>query len=221
MRSLENDARIAGARVETLSGNLDQVKKQASALGVDDVQLRALEREAKSRRDLLESYLSRYRDLSARESPDAVPADARVLSRAIPSPTPYFPKRLPIILIVTFATMMCAVTLVSLIELLSGNPMRDAGAMAPALPTELPAAAPTAWIGAPSAAPNQERELAALAEHVRNRGRGILVVTSADGGDRAPSVAIALARELGRGARVLFLDCTVGAAPAVGCRNGS
>jgi succinoglycan biosynthesis transport protein ExoP len=216
VRSLENDARIAGARVETLSGNLDQVKKQASVLGVEDVQMRALEREAKSRRDLLESYLSRYRDLSAREGPDAVPADARVLSRAIPSPTPYFPKRLPIILIVTFATMMCAVTLVSLIELLSGNPMRDAGAMVPALPTELPAAAPKAWIGAPNAAPNQERELAALAEHVRNRGRGILVVTSADGGDRAPSVAIALARELGRGARVLFLDCTVGAAPAAG-----
>jgi Mrp family chromosome partitioning ATPase len=53
-----------------------------------------------------------------------------------------------------------------------------------------------------------------LAEHVRNRGRGIQVVTSADGGDRAPSVAIALARELGRGARVLFLDCTIGATPS-------
>jgi uncharacterized protein involved in exopolysaccharide biosynthesis/Mrp family chromosome partitioning ATPase len=206
----------AEAHVETLSADLDQVKKQASALGVEDVQLRALEREAKSRRDLLESYLSRYRDLSAREGPDAVPADARVLSRAIPSPTPYFPKRLPIILIVTFATLMCAVTLISLVELLSGNPMRHAGAMAPALPTELQAAAPKAWIGAPNAAPNQERELAALAEHVRNRGRGIQVVTSADGGDRAPSVAIALARELGRGARVLFLDCSVGAAPSAG-----
>jgi succinoglycan biosynthesis transport protein ExoP len=216
VRSLENDARIAGARVETLSANLDQVKTQASALGVEDVQLRALEREAKSRRDLLESYLSRYRDLSARESPDAVPADARVLSRAIPSPTAYFPKRLPIILIVAFATMMCAVTLISLVELLSGNPVRGPGAMAPALPTELPAAAPKAWIGAPNAAPNQERELAALAEHVRNRGRGIQVVTSADSGDRAPTVAISLARELGRGARVLFLDCTVGTAPAGG-----
>jgi uncharacterized protein involved in exopolysaccharide biosynthesis/Mrp family chromosome partitioning ATPase len=213
VRSLENDARIAGARVETLSANLDQIKKQASALGVEDVQLRALEREAKSRRDLLESYLSRYRDLSARESPDAVPADARVLSRAIPSPTPYFPKRLPIILIVAFATMMCAVTLICLMELLSGNSMRDQRPAAPALPTELPAAGPKAWIGAPNATPNQERELAALVEHVRNQGRGILVVTSANGGDRAPSVAIALARELGNGARVLFLDCTVGAAP--------
>src|SRR5690606_9209562 len=65
-RSFENDAKMIGARVETLGANLEQVKKQASALGADDVQLRALEREAKAQRDLLESYLARYRDVTAR-----------------------------------------------------------------------------------------------------------------------------------------------------------
>src|SRR6185312_14579697 len=53
-RSLDNDARIAGGRVEALSASLDQVKKQASSANGQDVQLRALEREAKAQRDLLE-----------------------------------------------------------------------------------------------------------------------------------------------------------------------
>ena len=53
-RSLENDARIASGRVEGLSNSLDQLKKQASSSNGQDVQLRALEREAKAQRDLLE-----------------------------------------------------------------------------------------------------------------------------------------------------------------------
>src|SRR4030088_2834670 len=44
-RSLDNDARIAGARVDGLSASLDQLKKQATSSNGQDVQLRALERE--------------------------------------------------------------------------------------------------------------------------------------------------------------------------------
>ena len=58
-RSLDNDARIARGRVEGLSANLDQLKKQASSANGQDVQLRALEREAKAQRDLLESLIWR------------------------------------------------------------------------------------------------------------------------------------------------------------------
>ena len=56
-RSFDSDARIAGGRVEGLSASLEQVKKQAGSTNTQDVQLRALEREAKAQRDLLESYL--------------------------------------------------------------------------------------------------------------------------------------------------------------------
>ena len=52
-RSLENDARIAGGRLEGLVASLDQLKKQASSTNGQDVQLRAFEREAKAQRDLL------------------------------------------------------------------------------------------------------------------------------------------------------------------------
>ena len=69
-RSLDNDARIAGGRVESLSTSLDQMKKLATSTNGQDVQLRALEREAKAQRDLLESYLAKYREATTRENID-------------------------------------------------------------------------------------------------------------------------------------------------------
>jgi uncharacterized protein involved in exopolysaccharide biosynthesis/Mrp family chromosome partitioning ATPase len=224
VRSLENDARMAGARVETLTANLDQLKKQASALGSEDVQLRALEREAKSQRDLLESYLGRYRDVTARESPDAVPADARILSQAVPPSTPYFPKKLPIVLIATLAAFICAATLIAVSELLKdGNSRRVSMPARDVLPEPVAVQAPPAWIG-PAEPPqpakpdpkekSRERRLAALAQHVSGLGKGITVVTGADEGKLASEIAIGLAREIAQeGPRVLLLDVDVARTP--------
>jgi len=77
-RSFENDARIAGARVESLQSSLDQLKVQAVSTNGQDVELRALEREAKAQRDLLESYLAKYREANTRENIEAGPADGRI-----------------------------------------------------------------------------------------------------------------------------------------------
>ncbi len=105
-RSLENDAKLAGSRVDTLTASLDQLKKQAATTNSEDVQLRALEREAKSQRDLLESYLAKYREATSRDTPNSSPANARVISRATVSNLPAYPKKLPTILIASFATMV-------------------------------------------------------------------------------------------------------------------
>src|SRR5438477_978146 len=105
-RSLENDARIASGRVEGLISSLDQLKKQASSTNGQDVQLRALDREAKAQRDLLESYLAKYREANTRENIDTGPTDGRIISRAIVSNTPAYPKKLPIVLIATLATLL-------------------------------------------------------------------------------------------------------------------
>ncbi len=102
--SLENDARIAAARIEATNENLDRMKQQIGSASAQDVRLRALEREAKAQRDLLESYLARYREAVARDNIDASPAEARVISRATVSNVPAFPKKLPILLIATLAT---------------------------------------------------------------------------------------------------------------------
>ena len=82
-RSLENDAKLASARVDAQMAVLDQFKNQAANTNGQDVQLRALEREAKSQRDLLESYLAKYREASARDTIASAPPDARIISRAI------------------------------------------------------------------------------------------------------------------------------------------
>ena len=123
-RSLENDARIAGSRVESLSASLDQLKRAASSTNGEDVQLRALEREAKAQRDLLESYLAKFRETTSRDSLGAVPSDARIISKAAVSNTPYFPKKLPIVLIATLATLFISAGFITTGELLGGNVYR-------------------------------------------------------------------------------------------------
>jgi succinoglycan biosynthesis transport protein ExoP len=117
-RSLENDARIASGRVDSLNATLDQLKKQATSTNGQDVQLRALEREAKAQRDLLESYLAKYREATTRENIDAAPADGRIISRASVSNTPAYPKKLPIVLIATLATLMLSAGTIATGELL-------------------------------------------------------------------------------------------------------
>ena len=117
-RSLENDARIASGRVDGLSASLEQLKKQATSTNGNDVQLRALEREAKAQRDLLESYLAKYREANTRENIDAAPADGRIISRASVSNAPAYPKKLPIVLIATLATLMLSAGAIATGELL-------------------------------------------------------------------------------------------------------
>jgi len=129
-RSLENDARIAGSRVESLQNSLDQLKQLATSTNGQDVELRALEREAKAQRDLLESYLAKYREATARDSL-AAPADARIISRAVVSNTPYFPKKLPIVLVATLAALFISAGFITTGELLAGNVYRNGAPIEP------------------------------------------------------------------------------------------
>ena len=151
-RSLENDARIAGGRLESLTASLDQLKKQASSTNGQDVQLRALEREAKAQRDLLESYLAKYREANTRETIEAAPSDGRIISRGIVSNTPAYPKKLPIVLIATLATLLLSAGLVVTGELLRMTAPRAMAALGAAMPVAAPAAAPEI-VAAPKAAP--------------------------------------------------------------------
>ncbi len=88
----DEDARTAQAREETLLAELQALQGEAADAEFQDVELRALEREAKAQRDLLETLLGRYRETSARQNPAAQPADARVISAASAPLEPAFPK---------------------------------------------------------------------------------------------------------------------------------
>jgi Mrp family chromosome partitioning ATPase len=121
VRALESNAKIAGARLETLSAGLAQLKQQAASSNDQDVELRALEREAKAQRDLLESYLAKYREASARDSLEAAPAEARIISRAVVTNTPSYPKKLPVVLLIGLGTLLLTAGWVATAELLAGS----------------------------------------------------------------------------------------------------
>ena len=156
-RSLESDARLALGRVDGLRDSLEQLKKQASSTNGQDVQLRALEREAKAQRELLKSYLAKYREASARENIEMTPTDGRVISRATVSNTPAYPKRLPIVLIATLATLLLTSGAIATGELLRMTAPRRPGAVSPEvireIAPEIVLASPPEPVRAPSIAP--------------------------------------------------------------------
>ena len=211
-RSLENDARIAGSRVEALSLNLDQLKTQAANTNEQDIQLRALEREAKAQRDLLESYLAKYRETSARESLGAIPSDVRIISRAVVSNTPFFPKKLPTVLIAALATLFVMVGFVISTALMAANAHPIPAASEPADADERAEPrlleAPLEHAPAPGEAVSSLHAIADLAAAIGGAGeagRRIAVVGVARKVGTTPT-ALALARALGRQGRVVLVD---------------
>jgi succinoglycan biosynthesis transport protein ExoP len=228
-RSLDSDARLAAGRVEGLTRSLEQMKKLASSSNGQDVQLRALEREAKSQRDLLESYLAKYREANTRETIDAAPSEGRIISRAIVSNTPAYPKKLPVVLIATLATLMLSAGVIVTGELLRITAPRAAAvvlAATPALrtPKSKPAAPPDVTAVEPVAVANPAMpqpattldEIEQLAKDLRAAGdaaRKIVVLGTAPG-EIITLTALTLARLMVRDARVAVVDLT-GLAPTI------
>ena len=114
------------AQIEVLRPKLAEAEAaveqfKASGSSGAEIKLRALEGEAKAERDLLESYLARYRDASARHAMGAVPAQAAIVSRAHVSMLPSFPQRGPISLLVAVATVLLSLAYL-LPRALTGSP---------------------------------------------------------------------------------------------------
>jgi succinoglycan biosynthesis transport protein ExoP len=230
-RSLDNDARIASGRVDGLSANLDLLKKQASSANGQDVQLRALDREAKAQRDLLESYLAKYREATTRENIEAAPADGRIISRASVSNSPAYPKKLPIVLIATLATLMLSTGLIVTGELLRmtipraavalgsvslrtvslgslSMPMREPAAKVLAAPAE---PGPAVESVAAPLAPEIESELSEveqLAEKLLAAGSAARKVTilGTASNESITLTALTIARAIADSARVIVVD---------------
>src|SRR5438477_805039 len=212
-RSLDNDARIAGGRVESLSGSLDQLKKLASSSNGQDVQLRALEREAKAQRDLLESYLAKYREANTRENIDTAPADGRIISRAIVSNTPAYPKKLPIVLIATLATLLLSGGAILTGELLRLTAPRAAAALIS--PSASIHASPAIVSGDSEPVAGEAPEIATeldeierLAEAWRGADEGARKVTvlGTASTEAITLTTLTLARLMAREARVVVVD---------------
>ena len=121
VHGLENQAEVANARETSLRSSLNEVQSQTSGQSDAEIKLRVLEREAKANGDLLESYLARFRDASARHDMAAVSANATIVSRAHISSKPSFPKRGPISALAASATALLALAFVLSRELIGGT----------------------------------------------------------------------------------------------------
>jgi polysaccharide biosynthesis transport protein len=228
-RSLENDARVASAKVDASSANLDMVKKQAATTSEQDVQLRALDREAKAQRDLLESYLAKYRETTARETIGTAPADAKIISAAIASNTPYFPKKVPIVSVATLITFILCCGLVATGELLrasSGTSVIAAAARpepgvdlatrtraAVTRPVQLEPVAIPALEPPPvppdAAAPHSVDDIAQRLRTNAPLGRGVAVAGATPSTVTTPG-SLALARALAADAKVVLVSLVPG-----------
>lgn len=126
LKALSSEASAAQLREKQLLADLNTLKAESARAGEEEVELRALEREANAQRSLLESYLARYREASSRRDGNYLPADARIFSRATVPSEPYYPKPLPIAGAAFVGSLLVMAIITLLQELFSGRAMRPA-----------------------------------------------------------------------------------------------
>jgi succinoglycan biosynthesis transport protein ExoP len=218
-RAFENDAKLATARLDMQMASLDQLKNQAASTNEQDVQLRALERDAKSQRDLLESYLAKYREATSRDTINSTPADARVISRATVSNIPTYPKKLPTVLIATFATLLLCCGLAMTKEILAAPggfvPLRrdQAGIVADGSSPRVAAFVDGTHRNEPHfAGAIPVSTIADVAYSLRHAGAaaGRIAVLGATQGTNTSQIAIKLARALAQDSRVVLVGLASG-----------
>jgi polysaccharide biosynthesis transport protein len=207
-RSFENDARIAAARVDALTTSFDQLKNQAAGTNERDVQLQALIRDAKTQRDLLESYLAKYREATARDTLNSAPADARVISRASVSNIPAYPKKLPSVLIATVATLMLSCGFVLTKELLNAPGQRVIPVVLPRVEPRVaapePVVEPAPAAKAPPPAAERIAAVSEVAQSLQRPGGARIAVLGVLPGAKTGETAIKLARSLAGDGHVLL-----------------
>ncbi|MBB3526177.1 MULTISPECIES: GumC family protein [Rhizobium] len=128
LTSIENESKVADLRASELERQSDTVQANSARAGEDEVGLNALEREATAQRQLLETYLVRYREAASRADSNSSPADARIVSKAIEPVDPYFPKVVPIVVVAAVATLILSAIVTMLAELFSGRALRPVDA---------------------------------------------------------------------------------------------
>ena len=91
IQELENNVRIARARERALEDSLQQQTVKSADQNKLEIQLRALELEAESNRQIYEAFLGRFKSTSDQD--EIQQSDARVISRAIVPRYPSFPNK--------------------------------------------------------------------------------------------------------------------------------
>ncbi len=91
-QSYRSDATVAEARAKSLEDSLAQATGVSAAAGETQVQLRELERESETYRNLYQTFLQRYQEAVQQQSFPVT--DARVITQATPANAPSHPQKI-------------------------------------------------------------------------------------------------------------------------------
>ena len=130
--SLDKEAKAAALRVEAVTRDLNDVKARVVDTGPDEVKLRQLENEARSKRSELERLQAQFEANRAKADSRVVPVEAQIVSRARAASVPVFPRKGPFAGLAAFATFLFGLALTVTTALLSGA--RGQRAVAPVHP---------------------------------------------------------------------------------------
>ena len=119
VEGLQQQAKIAKARQNSLRARLEEIKSNSSTENQSDVKLKAMERDSAADKALLETLLLRYADASARQDLATQPGFARVIQAADVPTSPSFPKTGPTVLLLTLAGLALSLGLSFLMEIIS------------------------------------------------------------------------------------------------------
>ncbi len=222
-RGLDDNARIAGARVAALTAQMEEQKRAADVASAEMAHLRALQGEVTMLRDQLAVEMAKFQ--AALASADATPPDARIMSRALSPSQPVFPNTIPITLFAALAGLLFSAGAIAMRATTSPRaPLRAAPPppreMVDLTPTPEPVAheaPPAAPLPEPQALPKEPQAwpLPARTESSRRlieriaeaSGRGGAHVLIASAGDSTPACAsLTLARSLALEGRAILLQ---------------
>ena len=217
---VRGEVAVARAHENALTEKLGELETKVGASNQKSVRLRALEREAKANRALLENVLARYKEATAQQAIQS--ANVRIVSYASVPVAPYFPRKKLLAGLAFFGSLVVGVGLIALkesldavfrnaqqVESMTGLPVLDL----------IPEVKVKAFSRAEFAKFIKENPLSQFAEALRGLHLGLLtsnvdnppksvLVTSSVPEEGKSLVACALAEVvMASGAKVLLIDC--------------
>lgn len=222
--NLENDYDVARTRAAAMAANVAAASGQNTSDNALAVKLRELERDAAANRTLYETFLSQSKVTSEQSEMDI--RDARIITPALPSGSPSFPRKSLFLAAGTVLGLVLGIGLAALLDLL------NAGFSSPRQleeATGLPVLSSVEWVNfaegekTGSAIPVLDflaaKPLSRFSESIRSLRAGVqmsdvdnpprvIEVTSASPSEGKTSIALAIAASAASsGKRVVLIDC--------------
>jgi succinoglycan biosynthesis transport protein ExoP len=224
VQSIEKDARSAAIRVEAVQKQIAALKTKVTDNSGNEARLKELESVARSKRTELDRLQKQLEDNRTVVNIRQVPIEAQIISRAMVSNTPVFPRKAPVAALAAAATLILGFAFVITKALVSTVPTNGGGAPRPkgrreeqVEPMLVVPTATTAGAAEPRLQPGlrpvppiaslvgQNSTIGSLADKLASRqdaatGLRTLVTTESAGVDPAPE-ALVLAEQLSRAGR--------------------